>query len=192
MQRTVTLSPATAFRTAPDPLLSALSFIICAEPPHAPSHIMRPRVLSLRALRWALAWACAMLMLTPHYMWHARTGPTVDSGRAGPGARNRTAWRAPAEAHPPMGGQPYVWGPACLCLHVPCTDRLMQPPPLPPAPREVLDWPCTAGRAGVPPPPLNPPAPQTKVTIAGKNEIFRSENRVGPFLVPKHLADPAF
>ena len=33
-----------------------------------------------------------------------------------------------------------------------------------------------------PPPPWTPP-PQTKVTIVGKNEIYRWENLVGPFLV---------
>ena len=40
----------------------------------------------------------------------------------------------------------------------------------PPPPREVLEWPYTVG------------APQTKVTIAGRNEAYNRQNLVGPFL----------
>ena len=37
------------------------------------------------------------------------------------------------------------------------------------------------------PPPPRPRPPQTKVTIAGTNEIYRWEDLVGPFLVHKLL-----
>ena len=37
------------------------------------------------------------------------------------------------------------------------------------------------------PPKPPPPPPQTKGTIVGKNEIYRRENLIGPFLVHKHL-----
>ena len=52
--------------------------------------------------------------------------------------------------------------------------------------REVLEWPYTTGGGGPPPhPPL-----QTKVTIVGKNEIYKSANLVEQFLVHKLLPPP--
>ena len=54
-----------------------------------------------------------------------------------------------------------------------------------PEPEDVLGRLTTAG-GGSPPPPPGPPA-QTKVTIAGKNEICNRENLIGPFLVRKLL-----
>ena len=51
---------------------------------------------------------------------------------------------------------------------------------------KYMERPHTA--PGGPPPPLdNPPPPQTKVTIAGRTEVYRWENLVGPFLVHKLL-----
>ena len=43
------------------------------------------------------------------------------------------------------------------------------------------------GGGGGTPPPKPPPPPQTKVTIAGKNEIYNRENLVRPFLVHQVL-----
>ena len=43
---------------------------------------------------------------------------------------------------------------------------------------------------GVPPPPLDPPPPQTKGTIVGRNEIYRWETLVRPFLVHKFGLGP--
>ena len=36
-------------------------------------------------------------------------------------------------------------------------------------------------------PSLDPPPPQTKATIVGKNEIYNRENLIGPFLVQQLL-----
>ena len=49
--------------------------------------------------------------------------------------------------------------------------------------REVLEWPYTVG-GGWGTPHWTPP-PQTKVTKGGWGEIYRWENLVEPFLVPK-------
>ena len=65
--------------------------------------------------------------------------------------------------------------------------------------QEVCQWPCCApglssalhrnGRQSSEEDPP-PPAPQTKVTIAGGNEISNWENLIGPFLVRTALGPP--
>ena len=63
----------------------------------------------------------------------------------------------------------------------------------------MLEWPYTVGGGGftplLDPPPQTlcqppPPPPRTKVTIAGKNEIYHRENLVGPFLAHNLLPPP--
>ena len=49
-----------------------------------------------------------------------------------------------------------------------------------PVPREVLEWPYTAGGGGVPWTPLPPP---DQSDHSGKNETYHQENLVGPFLI---------
>ena len=51
--------------------------------------------------------------------------------------------------------------------------------PFCPAASLTLEWLTAVGEA--------PPPPQTKVTIVGKNKIYRRENLTGPFLVHKLL-----
>ena len=53
----------------------------------------------------------------------------------------------------------------------------------PPLPREVLEWPYTAGGGGLPP--WTPPPLQTKGTIEGKTEISNRGNLV-PNPLRKH------
>ena len=51
-----------------------------------------------------------------------------------------------------------------------------------PLPRKYYNGCTPQERGGVTPPPPGTPPPQTKGTISGKNEIYRWENLIGPFL----------